>query len=214
MYRRFGLQIVALAAAFAMSCANDSPPDSTAGAPAPAAAAGAPDAGVPMVTGQAPVSSGGATVVVLEPREPREFDPPATPPVMDQVQREFVPSMLVAPAGHPILFLNNDPELHNLNVKESITRAQAFNVAIPQHGKYTHTLAKPGVYDVSCDIHPTMAAVILAAASPYLAYADETGGFSISGVPPGAYIARAYGTFTPVEREVHVTAGRTEINFR
>jgi plastocyanin len=214
MYRGFGLSIAAFIAALAISCSNDSPPDATADAPAPGAAVGAPDAAVPVVTGQAPVSSGSATVVVLEPREPREFGPPATPPVMDQVQREFVPSMLVARAGHPILFLNNDPELHNLNVKESVTRAQAFNVAIPQHGKYTHTLAKPGVYDVSCDIHPTMAAVILAAASPYVAYADASGGFSIPDVPPGAYVAKAYGTFAPIAREVQVTSGRTDVNFQ
>jgi hypothetical protein len=132
---------------------------------------------------------------------------------MDQVQREFVPSVLVARAGHPIEFLNNDPELHNLNVKLGETREQAFNVAIPQNGKYTHTL-KAGAYEITCDIHPTMSAVLLVTPSPYVAYADASGAFSLPDVPPGTYIARAFGPFPPVVREVEVKAGSTELNLR
>jgi plastocyanin len=152
-------------------------------------------------------------VVVLEPREPREFAPPAETPVMDQVERQFVPALLVVRAGHPAEFLNNDPELHNLNVKDATTLEQAFNVAIPEKGKYTHTL-KAGLYAVSCDIHPTMSALILSTPSPYVAYTDETGAFSLTGVPPGGYVAKAYSAGPTIERTVEVTTERTEIDLR
>jgi hypothetical protein len=96
-------------------------------------------------------------------------------------------SVLVVRTGHRAQFLNSDEELHNINVKDGKTREQAFNVALPPGISYVHTFEHSGVYDVSCDAHSGMSAQIIAASSPYVAFADSNGRFEIPHVVPGTY---------------------------
>jgi hypothetical protein len=58
-----------------------------------------------------------------------------------------------------------------------------------------------------------MSALILASSSPYVAFADADGSFSIPDVLPGSYVAKAYGGGQTVERQVDISGGTTEINF-
>jgi hypothetical protein len=51
---------------------------------------------------------------------------------------------------------------------------------------------KAGLSRIFCNIHPHMAAYIMAVDSPYFSVSDEHGAFSIAGVPPGAYTYHAW----------------------
>ena len=133
-------------------------------------------------------------------------------PYMDQLSRTFIPSVLFVRTGHRAQFLNNDEELHNINVKNGKTREQAFNVALPPGITYVHTFEHSGVYDVSCDAHSGMSAQIIAASSPYSALADSDGHFEIPNVVPGKYAVTVYAGAEPIEKTVEVTGLRTEVN--
>jgi plastocyanin len=165
------------------------------------------------VVGRAPVTdSGTAAIVILEPRHSAPLPEPATMPYMDQLSRTFMPSVLVVRTGHRAQFLNSDEELHNINVKDGKTREQAFNVALPPGISYTHTFEHSGVFDVSCDAHSGMSAQIIAASSPYVAFADAHGRFEIPHVVPGTYAVTVYAGAEPIEKTVEVSGSRTEVD--
>jgi plastocyanin len=196
--------------AFALTaCSNDGsvPRDDPTNTSVTPPTTAAPELSARGVSGRAaPAANGYRSVVTLEPQPAREFPPSGQVPVMDQVQLQFVPNVSLVRVGEPAEFHNSDEELHNLNVKESRTREQAFNVAVPTDGKYTHRLQKPGLYQVTCDIHPEMSALIVATSSPYAVQADDEGNFFIPGVQPGTYTVRAFGPTGTVERSVTVAA--------
>jgi plastocyanin len=165
------------------------------------------------VIGSVPVAdTGGAAVVILEPRHSAPLPDQATMPYMDQLSRTFIPSVLFVRTGHRAQFLNSDEELHNINVKNGKTREQAFNVALPPGITYVHTFERSGVYDVSCDAHSGMSAQIIAASSPYVAFADPNGHFEIPHVVPGTYAVTVYAGAEPVEKTVEVRGSRTEVD--
>ena len=152
------------------------PPAAAAEAAAPAAATSvAASASSGTVAGK--VAASGVAVVVLEPETARTFPAQTENPVMDQVGLTFGPELLIVRTGEPVEFRNNDDTLHNVNVKHEETREQAFNVAIPTGGTYEHTFTRDGFYRVGCDIHPSMAASIFSAATPFAAVADTGGTF-------------------------------------
>jgi hypothetical protein len=151
-------------------------------------------------------------IVILEPRHSAPLPEPATMPYMDQLSRNFIPSVLFVRTGHRTQFLNSDEELHNVNVKNGKTREQAFNVALPPGISYVHTFEQSGVYDMSCDAHSGMSAQIIAASSPYVALADSNGHFEIPHVVPGMYDVTVYAGGEAIEKTVEVTGARTEVN--
>lgn len=205
------LAALLLAASVAAACggASDAPPPAESSAAAPAAA----DTGFQSVTGLAPAAGGNyPAIVILEPIGGAPGAAQAAPPVMDQVQQTFIPSVLLVRTGQPVEFKNNDDVLHNVRVREDATRESAFNVAIPTGETYLHTFPRDGFYDVGCDIHPGMSALILASASPYTAVADASGAFSIPNVANGPYKAIAYAGNAKIEKEVNVAAGMAPLD--
>ena len=167
------------------------------------------------MVGRAPASNTGTpAIVILEPRHSAPLPEPTLTPYMDQLSRTFMPSILVVRTGHPAHFLNSDEELHNINVKNGKTFEQAFNVALPPGISYTHTFEHPSVYDVSCDVHSGMSAQIIAASTPYVAFADTNGHFEIPHVVPGPYAVTVYAGADPIEKTIEVAGSRTEIDVR
>jgi hypothetical protein len=149
---------------------------------------------------------------MLEPRHSTPLPEPAMMPYMDQVSRNFIPSILYVRTGYPADFRNSDEELHNINVKDGATREQVFNVALPPHVNYRHTFERSGVYDVNCDIHGAMSAQIIATASPYVTEADANGHFEIPNVVRGPYLVTVYAGRAPIEKMIEVKGSRTEID--
>jgi plastocyanin len=157
--------------------------------------------------------NGASSIVVLDPNGP--FDLPyADQPVMDQIAKMFTPDILFARTDQAVQFLNDDDSLHNVNVTNSETKEQVFNVAIIPENNYEYQFKKEGLYDVHCDIHTTMAAVIVVSASPYAKMADAEGRIEFDGVQPGSYTARVYAGTRRLEAAVDVKAPRTDISIK
>lgn len=187
-------------------------------APAPAREPVAPAAATPaaggeaVVSGKAPAAVGGlSAIVILQPQAATALADQTAVPVMDQVSMSFTPAVLFARTGQPTEFRNSDEELHNIRVRNDETKEAAFNVALPTGGTFRHTFPSDGFYDVGCDIHPGMAAVVVATTTPYVALADRDGAFSIAGVPPGAYTLTVYADVRKIERQAVIAPGRTDL---
>lgn len=164
------------------------------------------------VTGKAPAAVNGiSSVVMLTPRPPKEFPPPAEKPSMDQISLTFTPAVLFVRTGQATEFRNSDDVLHNVRVREETTRQGLFNVAIITGGTYLHTFERDGFYDVGCDIHPGMSAQIIASSSPYALMADTEGNFVFENVEPGAYTVTIYSGTDKVDRLIEVSGPRTDI---
>src|SRR3954449_885778 len=192
--------LIAMLALGLPGCSRGSAPAET-----PSAKASAPN--VPAghrVAGRVLTPDGLLAIVTLKPREAKEFPAPSEPAIEDQVAKTFAPELLFARAGLPVIFRNSDAYLHNVNVKNELTRDQAFNVAIPSGGVYAFTFPADGVYYVTCDIHPEMMAWIVAAPSPYATQTAADGTFSFEHVPAGPYVLVAYVDKRRFEQEIDV----------
>jgi plastocyanin len=195
-----------------VACGGGAPSKAPAETPPAAPTAAAPAPGAHEVHGTAPLAANnGVVIVTLTPAGPHEFPPPAEQPEMDQVNLTFVPAVLLVRTGYPVTFLNDDDVLHNVRVREEATREGAFNVAIPTGGNYVYTFPRDGFYIVGCDIHPSMAAAVFAASTPYAVVAGTDGTFSFPDVAPGRYTAKAFAGADTFTQEIDVTGPSTTL---
>src|SRR5262249_50578145 len=89
------------------------------------------------------------------------------------------------PVGSTVEFPNDDPISHNLF---SLSPASTFDLGLYRKGAgKSQKFTSPGVINVYCNVHPNMAAVIHVMPTPYYAFADANGNYSIPDVPPGKY---------------------------
>jgi plastocyanin len=191
-------------------CSKPAPDAPPAVAPAPAAAA----AGHVVVGDAPPAANGMSAIVILEPDPPRDLPVRGDKPVMDQINQMFTPSVIFAQTGQPVEFHNSDDELHNIDVKEDTTKEQAFNAAIIMGGVYSYTFHEPGLYDVRCDIHQAMSALIVVAASPFAKLADANGHFEFDDVEAGTYTVRVYVGSSKLARPIDVRGPRTDVSIK
>jgi plastocyanin len=170
-----------------------------------------------VVTGvAAPLSGGFPSVVTLE---PAAGDPPRSgavpPPVfMDQITGAFYPPTLVARVGQTVEFFNSEGVMHTVNVASDSTGATVFNIATPPgFESYPHAFDVPGVYRVTCDIHPSMSAFIVAVEAPYATVADRDGRFELDDVAPGSYRAAVWSldASRQVSRSLEIESGGASV---
>ena len=172
----------------------------------PATAAAPSAAGPGVVAGTAPPGS----IVSLVPAA-GEAPMPEGPAVMDQYAKSFVPNVLYVRVGQPVEFRNSEDENHNVNVTRRASGAAVFGVGTEPHQKYVHTFDRAGQYDVACDIHPGMQALVVAASSALVTITNEQGAFSIPNVPAGTYKVALTFAGQTVERPLEVKAPRTVV---
>ena len=121
-------------------------------------------------------------------------DAPRTPPgkkvVLDQRNLQFTPQLLVVSVGTAVLFPNSDRVFHNVF---SFHHGKVFDLGLYPVGesKVVH-FDRPGVSRIFCNIHPNMAAYVLAVDSPYFAVSDASGAFVLPAVPAGRYTYHAW----------------------
>jgi len=113
--------------------------------------------------------------------------------VLDQRKCEYVPHVMILPAGAQMEIVNSDPILHNVHAYDLTSESRtAFNIAQPIKGQRTPIkttqLKAPGLMLETCDAgHPWMSAYVIVADHPYYAVTDANGKFVLSDVPPGSY---------------------------
>jgi hypothetical protein len=116
--------------------------------------------------------------------------PRVTPAILDQFDKEFIPSVLPIYVGTSVTFPNRDNIRHHVY---SFSAPKKFELPL-----YIGTPAaplvfdKPGVVVLGCNIHDWMVAYIYVLTTPFFAKTDKDGKARIADVPPGAYEARVW----------------------
>ena len=110
---------------------------------------------------------------------------PSQKAVLDQRNLTFFPHVLAVRVGAVVDFPNDDRVFHNVF---SFRDGKKFDLGMYPVGTLRHvTFDRAGLSRIFCNIHPNMAAYVLAVDSPYFARADESGAFTIADVPEGTY---------------------------
>jgi plastocyanin len=112
------------------------------------------------------------------------------PVVIGQRNLDFDPHVLAVRVGTKVDFPNNDKVFHNVF---SFRDGKKFDL-----GMYPVGTSKPVVFDrpglsrIFCEVHPHMAAYVMAVDSPYFSVSDVHGIFTLPGVPAGSYTYHAW----------------------
>jgi plastocyanin len=117
---------------------------------------------------------------------------PAAPKknVLDQRHLQFKPHVLAVGIGAQVDMPNSDRVFHNVF---SFYNGKRFDLGLyPVGTAKTVTFDRPGVSRIFCNIHPNMAAYVLAVDSSFFAVSDHQGEFVIAGVPSGSYTYHAW----------------------
>ena len=110
--------------------------------------------------------------------------------VLDQRNMTFLPHVLGVPVGTRVERPNHDRVFHNVF---SFKDGKRFDLGLyPVGTSKVVIFDKPGLSRVFCNIHPTMAAYVLAVDSSLVAVSDGEGKFEIPGVAPGRYEYHAW----------------------
>jgi plastocyanin len=130
-------------------------------------------------------------------------------PVLDQRNLQFWPQVLAVRVGTTVKLPNSDRVFHNVF---SFRDGKQFDLGLYPVGAVKHVrFDRPGVSRLFCNIHPKMAAYVVAVDSPYYATSDESGAFTIA-APPGTYKYHAWRAGGPlVEGTVIITAAGAEL---
>jgi plastocyanin len=129
-------------------------------------------------------------VVFLPDARPGGSSVPATA-VMNQRNHIFEPQVLAVRGGQTVRFTNDDPANHNVRAQDS-SAANTFSIqtASGSVGPDTHRfMATPAgrPLELSCDIHPWMAAWVYVFDHDQFAVTTADGRFRIDNVPAGRY---------------------------
>jgi plastocyanin len=110
--------------------------------------------------------------------------------VLDQRNLAFLPHVLAVRVGTRVEMPNNDRVFHNVF---SFKDGKRFDLGLyPVGTTKVVEFDKPGLSRIFCNIHPTMAAYVIAVDSPRFAVSGTDGRFVLNGVPPGRYQYHAW----------------------
>src|SRR5258708_23543411 len=114
--------------------------------------------------------------------------------LMDQVDRAFVPDLLVIPVGSTVAFPNSDAVSHQIY---SFSPAKRFQLPLYRGKPYPPVhFEQAGVVTLGCNIHDEMLAYPLVRDAPYFGRTDASGKWSVE-VPRGRYQVRIWHPRTP-----------------
>jgi plastocyanin len=115
-------------------------------------------------------------------------DSPA--PQVQQLDRRFMPDLVIVPVGSTVSFPNMDPIFHNIY---SLSKPKPFDLGNYDKGQRRNvTFPKPGVVEIYCHLHPNMQATVVVTPNRWFARPDRNGQYRIADVPPGQYTLVAW----------------------
>ncbi|MBI4465328.1 MAG: carboxypeptidase regulatory-like domain-containing protein [Acidobacteria bacterium] len=139
----------------------------------------------------------------------RTFPVPSEPVVLDQKGCVYHPHVLGLVAGQKLAIKNSDPTNHNVHPMPAQNRE--WNKSQPPGAPdMEEQFPRPEIMvPIKCNVHPWMKAYVGVLRHPFFAVTDQSGSFSLKGLPPGDYTIEAwhekYGTM-----EQKVTIGPKE----
>jgi len=108
-----------------------------------------------------------------------------TSAVMDQVNKAFVPQVLVIGAGTWVEFPNSDTVSHQVY---SFSPVKNFQLPLYKgQARAPVQFDKPGLAVLGCNIHDSMVGYIYVADTPYFGKTDAAGSVRLANVPRGRY---------------------------
>jgi plastocyanin len=125
-------------------------------------------------------------------QEPVALSPAAaaSPAIMDQFNKTFVPEMLPIAVGTQVRFPNRDQIRHHVY---SFSRPKRFELPLYKGEDAPPVLFdKPGVVKIGCNIHDWMSAIILVLPNDRFAVTKEDGTFTLPGLDSGQYTITAW----------------------
>jgi plastocyanin len=125
-------------------------------------------------------------------QEPTALSPAAaaSPAIMDQFNKTFVPEMLPIAVGTQVRFPNRDQIRHHVY---SFSRPKRFELPLYKGEDAPPVMFdKPGVVKIGCNIHDWMSAIILVLPNDRFAVTKEDGTFALSGLESGQYTITAW----------------------
>jgi plastocyanin len=109
---------------------------------------------------------------------------------VEQLDRRFMPELVVVPVGSTVSFPNMDPIFHNIY---SLSKPKSFDLGSYDKGETRKvSFPKAGIVEVYCHLHPNMAATIVVTPNRWYARPDRNGQYRIPNVPPGQYTLVAW----------------------
>lgn len=126
-------------------------------------------------------------VIYAQPSGHSESGPaePTESAVMDQVDTNFLPHILVARTGSEIHFPNNDNVSHHV-----YSFSDAKNFELPLYKGTAHSpllFDTPGLVVLGCNIHDNMLGYILLVDTPHFTKSGPQGHAELDGLPAGDY---------------------------
>ena len=115
-----------------------------------------------------------------------------TPAELDQKGCMYAPHVLAVEINQPVIVKNSDGFLHNVH-SMSIDNPQ-FNFAQFNGAKPIQPFTTVETFQLKCDVHPWMKAIVRVFDNPYFAVTGEDGKFAIDtkGLPDGTYTVQAW----------------------
>jgi plastocyanin len=108
---------------------------------------------------------------------------PVVLPLIDQMDRQFQPSVLVVPTGTDVEFSNSDDVRHHVY---SFSATKSFDLPLLEStGSRSVTFDQSGLVVLGCNIHDTMIGYILVTDSPWYAISDADGSLDLNHLSPG-----------------------------
>ena len=104
---------------------------------------------------------------------------------VDQNHCRYVPHILLVPEQGTLDMESSDAALHTVHMEG----VASFNLPFPVPNRITsRTMPSAGLGHLRCNAgHVWMNAEMLVVRHPYYAVTNESGGFQLTGVPPGTY---------------------------
>lgn len=117
---------------------------------------------------------------------------PANETQIDQLDKEFIPTVTAIVAGESVSFPNSDDILHHVY---SFSPAKTFDT--PLYGRdanreYSELFDVPGVVEIGCNIHDWMLAYIYIGESELMAVSDGSGIATLEDIAPGEYTLKVW----------------------
>jgi plastocyanin len=134
---------------------------------------------------------------------------------IDQLDKEFVPSVTTIVAGGSASFPNSDDILHHVY---SFSPAKTFDTPLygsDTNSQYSEMFEVPGVIEIGCNIHDWMLDYIYVGESDLMTISDDGGVARLANILPGQYRLRVWHSRldapkNSIEQNIIIQAGRTE----
>jgi len=136
--------------------------------------------------------------------------PPSKTLRFDQKGCQYIPHVLPMQVDQNFEIANDDPFLHNIHPLPKLN-SEWNKSQPPGTPAFTAKYDKAEFISVKCNVHPWMHGYFVVLPTSHYAVTDNSGSFSISGLPPGKYTLTAwqeqFGTQT---QDVTIAGGETK----